>query len=444
VAGAAAMPSAGSGSGGAGSGVHGGGVSGGGTGDSSGPSGEERRTLVAIVSRILAGLIAALPWGERNIVPYPDRENAERTAAERRAAVLRDNQSTVRFSETPPGFQETHFGEHWEQPSLLGEDNAPARYLERARLARQLNDDALLLLGRTTDAVSALIRAVAEAEDKTPEAVWGEIAPSVWLVPLPWWRRRDRALFPWRVRITAAREEELRIWLRSQSDWLGIGVDICHGRGSLPLFQCRTPDGGAGTVGGALGDTTDSVWPATCAHVLGRSCISKVLIGDYKNDYREPDFALLSPHSSCFKWDPSSCSEVQPVSVLEAKSRTGTESDLVRRVTSRKSPEGRIVAISDCVTHDGRRTEVWTMEIRRRRFARLGIPWPLIRNRFSSPGDSGSWVVDISGRKWYGVVIGGDGDRTFAHIAESLIDYATAWADTYGLKGQPRALMNIK
>ena len=82
--------------------------------------------------------------------------------------------------------------------------------------------------------------------------------------------------------------------------------------------------------------------------------------------------------------------------------------------------------IGNCVTHDGRRTDVWTMAIRRRRLVRLFIPKPLVRPRFSHPGDSGSWVFDQARSSWFGMIIGADRSYSFAHMAEALFDYAAA------------------
>ena len=117
--------------------------------------------------------------------------------------------------------------------------------------------------------------------------------------------------------------------------------------------------------------------------------------------------------------------EVQPVSIDEAKNLVGTKEDLVRRIVGDKGPIGRIVMISDCVSHDRRRTEVWTMAIRRRQVLRLVIPWPL-RPRFSHDGDSGSWVFGQAGSSWFGMIIGADRSYSFAHMAEALLDYTAA------------------
>jgi hypothetical protein len=43
---------------------------------------------------------------------------------------------------------------------------------------------------------------------------------------------------------------------------------------------------------------------------------------------------------------------------------------------------------------------------------------------FSKPGDSGSWVFDVSSNRWLGMVVGGDDyHTTFIAEASPLIDY---------------------
>ena len=52
------------------------------------------------------------------------------------------------------------------------------------------------------------------------------------------------------------------------------------------------------------------------------------------------------------------------------------------------------------------------------------LKFPLLRRRFSYPGDSGSWVREIESDSWIGMVTGGDDlFSTYATDAGCLLDY---------------------
>jgi hypothetical protein len=326
-----------------------------------------------------------------------------------------DGAATLEFIERPPGSQEVPL-------RRFGRED-PARFWLMSRLHLQLEREQYLLLERVTDAFVCLER----LERITPE----QFPYLIRLEPLPAIKGREN--FPWRVVVACDEPDELFPHFSDPAvrRWLGVGVDFVSRKarrtetsgerppeGSPPTAanafgRCSLGgDGLEGTVGGAI-EINGELFGVTCRHVLSSKCGSVVwpnpplrpVSKEFTQD--SPDVAFIRLGSGCFR-EPGH----PRLEIAAPASQSDLEEAVSGRTRIRKRPQhdnidGVVVTAAASgfklgrYYYRGQHFHVTPYFVRR-----LGITFPL-SSRFSKPGDSGSWVLEQTSRKWFGMIVGG-------------------------------------
>ena len=411
-----AEPQSGAGGGGsrgrAGAGNVTGGDGAGGTG-SSGGSGTDAeppgRGLVQLIARIRSVLLR-----EHNVFLYTSRAHARAAAESRRAAVahLLEPTSSVRL-EIPPGapdaVREVLVSQ---EPDLIAQD---------VSLRWQLKSEPLLLLGRATDAVRVAIAEVAIREDRPIAETMARTAPSVAVTKLPVSIALvGRKLFPWRVIVGSRDTALMRRALPQISRWLGIGIDLVDSEPAVRLGGCQNGNGSMGTVEGTLIGPADE-YLLTCAHVLADKCCAVHWRSNLAR--QSPDAALLVQAPECFPFDSANAWTVPTATTAQCQDALEAREQVIRRDNAEANRTGIIDEFVSMFSLEGAAIAFPTLRVRRRTFRYGLIPWPLVRRTFSRPGDSGSWVFNAAGTRWFGIVVGAKGSDSYVHIAEQLVEY---------------------
>lgn len=355
-----------------------------------------------------------------NLVPYTTQDRARTRAMARRtwlAAQLRESSSERgpqwRVEERPPE------GSSTDRRSL---DDSPFEQLgQLARLKWQMNSLPCLLLERLTDLVLADTYDQGDKSSSSPFAVK--------LQPLPIGVHRN--LFPWRAVICSHDERRIAEQVRKYADWLGIGVDLEEPATVRFTGRCTADYGGfAGLVGGLL--EGDDLYALTCHHVVTANCGSLAplpTLGQVPPTISTsvPDAVLLRSGTPCFHV-PSQ--DARPYALA---TNPLIEHIMLKRLpVSQNHPEAS-VRIAGVVKATVSTTTVGDKVVRgplveiipdRKSYLFGLLKLPLGAKHFSSPGDSGGWVIDTGTRSWLGVVTAGD-DRgsTYATNASFLLEY---------------------
>jgi hypothetical protein len=247
------------------------------------------------------------------------------------------------------------------------------------------------------------------------------------------WFMGTRGLFPWRVVVCSHETENIVKGLTPLTDWLGVGVDVDEPRVLSPLGRCHAGyDGKDGLLGGIVqsGDT----YGVTCQHVISSTCNSLAVHQNTSPNSASisitsiPDAVLLNSQNPCFESPPR-----ESVAIVSAATTSWLERCMSRRIPVRQihpRSQGSIAGVVKATVSAS------TIEQRVYRFPQIEvipsltsyfyglITFPLVKRRFSYPGDSGAWIRDSESGSWIGMVTAGD-DRgsTYASDAGCLLDY---------------------
>ena len=309
-----------------------------------------------------------------------------------------DNESgaSFEFLEVPPGLLGV------ERHRFDRED--PARFWHASRLSFELEDDAYLLLERVTDAIVSFARTGALGYSTLPTAIQLERSA------------RSKQKFPWRVVITALDRENLYALLSNPetSRWCGIDIEIRRpNQRTRKQGRCRQgTDGLEGVIGGVFEDARSGErYGVTCAHVLSSTCPMSFWSGG-KPAIAPKEYMAERPDAAFIRGITTTCFGVPPTHEQEVVVATlkDVETHLQNETSLRKTPssDGTLGVVQqglgslfklDDVTYRGPH-----FVIAPKFYRQFGLVFPLSR-RFSSPGDSGSWVTTEDG-KWLGMIVG--------------------------------------
>jgi hypothetical protein len=323
-------------------------------------------------------------------------------AVDRRTGEIRlflqefDNEGGVssEFLEAPPGLLGV------ERRRFAIED--PARFWHTSRLSFELEDNAYLLLERVTDAVVSFARTGVLGNSALPTAIQLERSA------------KSDHKFPWRVVITAPDRENLYALFSNPetSRWCGIDIEIRRPtQSSQKQGRCRQgTDGLEGVIGGVFEDTLSGErYGVTCAHVLSSTCpitfwsAGKPAVVPKEYIAERPDAAFVKGITTCFS-PPTFDEEVVVSTLKDVVTHVQNETSL------RKTPSndgtlgvvqqglGSLFKLGD-VTYRGPH-----FVIAPKFYKQFGLVFPR-SGRFSSQGDSGSWVTTEDG-KWLGMIVG--------------------------------------
>lgn len=197
-----------------------------------------------------------------------------------------------------------------------------------------------------------------------------------------------------------------------------------------PMGRCTIgSDGQDGTLGGVFRYSFNPPVGVKCRHVLSSECQSfywptpPVRLPEQEFAADCPDAAFIRVGSPCFAGDIGEELNVLPAtqSGIELAAQRRTKVQLNRRPTVNGVILFGAVSGFRLGSHFYRGPHFEVAPY----FARiLGITWPL-RRRFSKAGDSGSWIIDLKTRQWFGMLVGGfDPPNTVsvAISAEHLVD----------------------
>lgn len=235
------------------------------------------------------------------------------------------------------------------------------------------------------------------------------------LRPLHWWERLQGE-YRWVALIRTPHSDEIGQFVTSIRDWLGIGVRVTRPAGWASQRQCLH-SGDIGTVAGQLKTRDPNIdYYLTCAHVVPESCVYSKLNRKTASKMDEPDAALLSDHG-CVQGS-ATFARVK-FATQRFLEHLGAQKKSVYRVGG-YSPKVSGYLKSELATYwteDGNheRFPSCVIQTKRTRYFWGRLPIPLIKSRFSTPGDSGSWVLarreDYARPIWIGMVAaGGEGD----------------------------------
>lgn len=383
---------------------------------------EGEASPVAAITRVILASIGfafgGLPGGrDERPVFRGSRRRAGDAAAQRQRYV---QSQLAQFANQPPD------SELLEIPPILAEriNSLPltpeAGDARLVTLSFQQEREEFVLFGRVIDALSCLLRTVELNQVREVEVV---------LRHLRWWELSLNE-YPWVVVVRSNRRRELADALLSIREWLGIGVHMAKPGRWRPQMRCST-SGKDGTVAGYVASRASGErFPLTCAHVVGAKC-QQALINRQTGRNREPDAALLVPHSCCDPWKDGR--EVALVSTAEID--TAMKQQLkIRRAGGSARPgigyvKNRLACYLSGQTSEYFPTfiaESWPMS-----FVVNLFSWPPFFRRFSEPGDSGAWVLvdDKNAERpaWLGIVVaGGEGRNrreSYVVMAKPLMNY---------------------
>jgi hypothetical protein len=361
-------------------------------------------------------------WPVRYKIDQPPFALSIEACVERRRAVeahlrqySREDGIALEFIERPPGSRDVVLRE------LRNED--PARFWLISRLRMQLENDQYLLLERVTDALVCLERLGRITPEQFPYLIRLEKSSA----------GKAENTFPWRVVVACDEPDKVFVHFDNSEmrEWLGVGVDFVSRRATRKQTPDERPpesnpptaaeafgrcsvgnDGLEGTVGGAI-EKGGKVYGVTCRHVLSSRCGSiewptpPVRPVSKEFTYDCPDVAFIRLDSGCFDEPGHSRSEI---------AIPGTQSDLeeavVRQTRLRKWPQ-RDTMDGVVVTAVASGFKLGKHFYRGPHFemtpyfvSRFGISFPVFR-RFSKGGDSGSWILEQTSQKWFGMIVGG-------------------------------------
>jgi hypothetical protein len=342
--------------------------------------------------------------GGRNDRPvfHGSQRRAEEAITERREFIGRrsreylGSRQPVEILEIPPPLSRSI------ELRNLSEEAADATLV---RLVYQ-RDGQALLFDRVVDAIVCFARA------RQPSLVSGT---EILLRSLHWWERLQGE-YGWVALIRTDHPDEIAQFLTSIRDWLGIGVRVARPAGWAHQKRCMY-SGDLGTVAGRL-MTRDfqTSYYLTCAHVVPKSCVQVRLTRETAKQTGEPDAALLRDHE-CVQ-QRTSFARVRFVT-RRVLTDIGAQRMPVERVGGHSRKVTGYVKNDQATywTKDGdhERFPACIVQTKRTRYVWGLLPLPLSRHRFSSPGDSGSWVLarrnGDARQVWLGMVAaGGEGD----------------------------------
>lgn len=375
----------------------------------------------------------------RHRIPPPSIDVSRRVCGERRNRLQafltefpRSAGVPVEFIDVPPGIEVAQ--------RRFPEDDA-SRFWHAARLRLQLDADHYILLERVTDALVCLERADKLSPDEFPIDIHLERLP----------HRRSRIEFPWRVVITTPNPSQLKelVFSLGIQDWLGIGIEFVRpvrplvghrGRrpGGVPpegaaLAQGRCvngSDGLEGTVGGLVRETKDDIYGVTCRHVLSSVCSSVYWpMGSTKPPAHEftqecPDVSFIRWGNPCFARNDAQLASALPATQVEIE-LAAENKNRVKRAPDTDGTVGLVTfANASGFKLDDHFYRGPHFLITPDFYRQFGIARPLSR-RFSRPGDSGAWVINLETKKWLGMVVGAfrpPNTTTVAVSAQYIVD----------------------
>jgi hypothetical protein len=309
-------------------------------------------------------------------------------------------------------------------------------------LLSQLSLQQSVLFGRVVDAVVCLNRAVeiqastsAEVDDRT----------EIVLKKLTWWQKWPGE-YPWVVLIRSSHPRSFVQRLEPLREWLGIGIRTARPVSTTLQNKCGIqlrPDGSAGVIRSILSSlqsneratvagyvfTNECAYALTCAHAIPANCGQVRLM---RGAADQPDAALLHQHDCVGMLDKGN--RVHIVSE-EQIDRFREEKSIVYRAGGySRSVLGYIEFIDTAYVLKAGTVErfpVCVVKTRRLRYVLTLLPRPTFRTRFSSKGDSGSWLMmkdkGSDELNWIGMIVaGGEGDnKMFSYVlkAAPLVQY---------------------
>lgn len=337
-----------------------------------------------------------------------------RSQAIRRYLELTGNeeQPLVEFLDVPPGLPEVRLN--------VFALNDPARHWHASRLSIELEDDAYRLLERVTDAVFSFARVGRLESSQFPTMIRLERAA------------RTGHKFPWRVVISTEDTDTLFALLsnREISRWCGIDVDIRRSsQTAMTQGRCREGvDGLEGVIGGVLEDARNGDrYGVTCAHVLSSVCPTVFWSGGKPANKiytaEKPDAVFTKSISGCFQDKVfqeravtiATSKDIERIQSGQTPLRMTPHDNGVRGLVDQGLASGFIL---DGVLYRGPHLVIvpkFTVQ--------FGVIFPRSR-RFSTAGDSGSWVVTEEG-VWLGMIVGGHklpNTTSFAILGQHLVN----------------------
>jgi hypothetical protein len=410
------------------------GASTGGRGTSGGTGDEPDRAV-----RWLLRLRDLLKPSKTNVAPYVSTARAAVGAEDRRAAIERwRSYGHGRLIEAPPDVRET------EVPGAK-----PDPKTEEALAQWQEQHEALLLLARAGDTVLSLM-AVQSPSPEDFGATLERTQPAVSITRVPrLFRRLQPRLFPWRVEVRTTDPGFFTRHLAAEADWLGVGVDVIRGGRIEPLGHCQVPGGMEGTVAGLVGNHEGPRLQLTCAHVVASGCTCARWRGSIPLGLTDdPDAAILDAASTCFDPRPADAVTI-PCATQQELLDLNIAQGPVRRVGGRRlGRDGSVPAhstpgnLTSPATYTyaidrGKVSRFPAIEITPRQSPLARMLGPFGRRAFSKGGDSGSWVLDVNGGSWVGMVVSGDPTwgKTYAINALELTRHLSRTAGSYDEEG---------
>jgi hypothetical protein len=366
------------------------------------------------------------------LLPGDSQNSAKLVAQERRDTIknwlegrFSNSVSEKLFRETPP----IREGRSWFIYPPDDPNFSFSREMQIERLNTQLQHDAALLTGRVIDSLLCIHHLILMNDLSNGRGQYTEATFSVPLVRLKYQAIRGR--YPWRVEIETAPEFRalLRRELRHIAHWIAIGVDWKPLSKLRLAGRCENGDGTIGSLGGTVqfNSRNNEVYGVTCEHVLCDSCTCRV--GPQIPPGRHtPDVALIHLPRKCFT--PSQTQYPSNVQTADDNDKyiflqNKTTVILVGGPIERLGVVDSIVSMMPQI---GVRPPVEFPHIeiipRSSKFLFGLVPWPM-KQVFSEPGDSGSWVLTEDKKKWLGVLCADDPyiKRSYALSARESITW---------------------
>jgi hypothetical protein len=335
----------------------------------------------------------------------------EKMASERRERILEflDNPNYGFtggiFIENPPGLSGENNYQYREDRQFAG---------HRAVLYNQIKNDELLLAERVVDTLLYFFT-----------QFFGPTVKSFSNFPSVKVEHRRALPFPWTVIIETNQRQFWEDTLKPLEEWLAIRIEFADVVAVYQFGRCQFPDGAEGIVGGFVVANNDG-WPMTCSHVVSSKCQSLALGTAFPVNEYDPDAVLLRNRMPCF---PEAARKTRPLDFAIQNDIT----DFIRRgrlvkklPPGRSRPKGKIMCQARGFPVGGVLYRFPHLQIEPALISIFGVfIWPLFNRRFSTPGQSGTWVAEETSNRFVGMIVVGNEYHNFAYIIESepLIHY---------------------
>lgn len=305
---------------------------------------------------------------------------------------------SVSLRESPPGFDERR---QRDANRGRGTDND----LLRIDVGQQ--SVPLSLSARVTDSFLAILADTSDADPDDGSWLADEIGYQCIVSPLA-----RPGTIGYRVEVECLQPEFVASLLqRVPESWHGVETVVRYG-------EVPSPAGFAGKMGGVVGffDSYSSrkvcEFGVTCNHVE-KSPVWKSLY------HPTPDMRVTSsPDIKLIDIDGQGIESRLQVSCAE---NAIIEAAMLHRTRATKAPiakpDGVVMDLVESFPHLGRINRFPSCRMQTLTRSVMGLRWP--RSHFSSPGRSGSWVLDPKLRQWLGVIVAGRPASGDAYIHRS-------------------------